>query len=473
MNSIINKRFTVNKPSPFGVIIFFGLMVTIIEYGLGIFNNNPVLTSLYVIQLSIIFIVSYAECVIRLGWLHLFSLLHFSTFVFMVSSEIFSLFNSDYLIRVFVSPSRITFSEPIVQHVALIFSAYIATCNLIFFLIYKGKRSEIDLDQICINKEGYLSTGQTLLIMGLPFSLYVNTFYLLHVNRAAEYLSGSRAAIGLPLWARILDTLTQVGFLLIVASKPTYKKFVQYTILYSVPMIPLLLYGERGTPLMVVMFFFWYRYRFYNKKVKFVYLALIGFSMIVLAYFIQQFRLGLSLSGSSVFKLFIDFFEGSSTTVKLTSFYVEYADNLPHKYPFFLDQAISGVFGLFGESYTGQSLHTLSGRSSLAHQLTYYVNPNYYLSGASMGTAWVTECYEFGLIGVMIGGAVLAKFCQLLDAHIIQSRYWSVFIFEFFSLIILSPRGNLLPSVYLILKYSAVIFVVMGAYDLLKRRKRF
>lgn len=122
MNSIINKRFTVNKLSPLGVIIFIGLMVTIIEYGLDIFNNNPMLTSLYVIQLSIIFIVSYAECVIRLGWLHLFSLLHFSTFMFMVSSEIFSLFNSAYLIRVFVSPARITFSEPIVQHVALIFS---------------------------------------------------------------------------------------------------------------------------------------------------------------------------------------------------------------------------------------------------------------------------------------------------------------------------------------------------------------
>ena len=90
-----------------------------------------------------------------------------------------------------------------------------------------------------------------------------------------------------------------------------------------------------------------------------------------------------------------------------------------------------------------------------------------------MGTAWVTECYEFGLIGVMIGGAVLAKFCQLLDAHIIQSRYWSVFIFEFFTLIILSPRGNLLPSIYLILKYSVIIFCVMGVYDLLKRRKRF
>lgn len=473
MDTTINTRFTVNKLSPLGFIIFICLLLTIIEYGLGIFNNNQALTSFYVIQLSIIFIVSYAECVIKLGWLHLFSLLHFSTFVFMVSAEILSLFNSGYLIREFVSPSRTTFSEPIVQHVALIFSAYIAICNLTFFLIYKRNQSKIDLDQICINKEGYLSVGRTLLFIGLPFSLYTNIFYLFHVNRAAAYLVGSRAAIGLPLWARLLDTLTYVGFLLIVASKPPYKKFVLYTILYSIPMIPLLLYGERGDTLMVVLFFFWYRDRFYNKKVKFVYLVLIGFAVISLAYFIQEFRQGITSSGGNVFELFLSFFRESSTTVKLTSFYVEHADKLPHKYPFFLDQAISGLFGLFGESYTGQSLHTLAGRSALGHQLTYYVNSNYYLAGASMGTAWVAECYEFGLIGVMIGGAVLAKFCQLLDARVIQNRYWSVFIFQFFSLIILSPRGSLLPSIYLLLKYTVVVFVFMGAYDLLKRRKRF
>ena len=94
MDTTINRRFTVNKLSPLGFIIFICLLLTIIEYGLGIFNNNQALTNFYVIQLSIIFIVSYAECVIKLGWLHLFSLLHFSTFVFMVSVEILSLFNS-------------------------------------------------------------------------------------------------------------------------------------------------------------------------------------------------------------------------------------------------------------------------------------------------------------------------------------------------------------------------------------------
>ena len=213
MNNTINVRFTATRISPLGFFILIGLFVTIIEYSIGIFSEDEALTNLYVIQLSIIFIVSYAESVRRLGWLHLFSLLHFSTFVFMISAMILSLFNSGYLIREFVSPSRITFSEVTVQHVALIFSAYIATCNLVFFSIYKNNRSEIDLDQICINKDGYLSVGRTLLIIGLPFSLYVNLYYLLNVNRAAEYLAGNRGAIGLPLWARLLDTLTIVGFL--------------------------------------------------------------------------------------------------------------------------------------------------------------------------------------------------------------------------------------------------------------------
>lgn len=472
MNNSLNMRSTTIRIIPFGYIIIVGLLLTVVEYAAGFFGDDKALSYLYIVQLCIIFGVSYAECVMRLGWLHLFSLLHFSTFVFMISAMFLSLFNSGFLIREVVSPARATFSEPVIQHVALIFSAYIATSNLVYFSNYSNGREEIELEDDYIAKEGLFNVGRVLLIIGLPFTMWVNIFYLLNVSRVAAYLAGSRGAIGLPLWVRMFDTLTIVGYLLISASKPPYKKFVFYTILYSLPMIPLLLYGERGDPLMVVLFFFWYRYRFYKKKVKFVYLAIMGFAIILLAYFIQDLRQGIMLSGNA-FQLLISFFGGSSTTVKLTSFYVQFADKIPHHYPFFLDQAISGLFGIFGESYTGQSLHTLAGRSALGHQLTYYVNANYYLAGSSMGTAWVTECYEFGLVGVMIGGAVLAKFVQLLDTRIIKSSYWSIFLFEFFSLIILSPRGSLLPSIYSLLKYTIIVAVVMGAYNIVTHRRKY
>lgn len=471
-NSTNIMRFRVNRITPLGCVLLAGLLITIIEFAFGIFAEDQFLSNVYIVQLCIIFFVSYAECVKRLGWLHLFSLLHFSTFVFIVGSMFFSLFGNGMLIREVVSPAREIFTESIVQHTALIFSAYIATSNLVFFSKYDSNLEKNGIGTSDEKKEDFWKIGRILVLIGLPFSVWTNLFTYLHVNREALFLAGGRAAVGIPLWARILDTLTVVGYLMIVASKPPYKKIVKYTLLRSIPMIPLLLFGERGETLMIVLFFFWYSNRFYNKKYNFVYIAVIGLLGLLLTYFIQAYRSGITLNGNPI-RLIIDFLSGNSTTVKLTSFYVEYADELPYRYPFFLDQAISGLFGLFGigEAYTGQSLHTLEGRSALGHQLTYFINPGYYLSGASMGTAWVTECYQIGLIGVILGGAVLAMFVLFLDTKIIKSKIWSIFIYEFFSLIILSPRGSLLPSIYLLLKYGAIVLMTVGAYDAVTSRK--
>lgn len=124
---------------------------------------------------------------------------------------------------------------------------------------------------------------------------------------------------------------------------------------------------------------------------------------------------------------------------------------MPHTYPFFLDSLIGGMLPA-----AGQSLETLQIRSSIGHQLVYTINPNYYLAGNSMGTSFITEAYEFGIIGVIISAFVFVKVILLFEKSIAKSRIGKYFLFYMFTIIVLSPRGAILPGIYDLLKYGII-----------------
>ena len=473
MNTAYISAVNINKSRTFDIIkglLVIGLILTVCEFCFGVFSEQRSLTDLYLLQLGIVFALSYSGTVIKLGWTHLFSLLQFTTFVFMVSTPLLSPLADGDTIRIAYSPIHNSFKEEIVQRVMLIFSIYISTSFLAYFSKIRVRKPS-NRNYLCDKQSDlYFKVGKICVITMLPFALLYSTF-LMTISREDLYSSGT-GAMGMPVYIRISNMIYTIGFYLIVASKPSYKDFCKYTLLYFISLIPALLSGERGEVLLVVVFFIWYITKFYNKKVKLLVIGILGLLGVVSSYIISFTRNDLGIESNDLFKMVLTFFSESSTTCKLTSFYVENRDAVEHGYPFFLDQAIYGIKNLLlGQPSAGQSLEMLATRSSLGHNLVYYLNPDYYLGGNSTGTAWVAECYEFGIIGIMLGAILLAWFIHFYEDRIVFGRFSSIFTYEFFGAIVMSPRGSLLPSIYSILKWLLVASIVCIIYKLVFKNK--
>lgn len=436
------------------IFMFTILLVICLEYWTGQFYNDKNVTDFYLIQLMVIFFISYADIVIKYGWLHLFSLLQFSTFVFMISSPLFSPLTNGESIRFAHTPEPTYFSEVVIQHVFLVFSAYIAAAH--FFYFSSNLKMNVESAAPQTNNELYIIGKNTLLVF-LPFSLLYSVF-LLSTDRVEVFAGGMESA-SMPVYLRVTNLVYKVGFYIFVASCPPFKKFMKYTLLYFLSLFPILMYGERGQAFMVIMFIIWYVSRFYGKKINFIYVVSGAFVGIISSYLIILYRSQIELQTTNIITMLTLFFEDSSTTCKLTSFFEMYGSKVPHSYPFFLDQLISGPLSLFnGTASLGQSYDILSNRSSLGHNLVYYISPSYYLGGNSTGTAWVTECYEFGLVGVILGSYVLSLFIKFLNTRMMYNKYTLIFIYPLFNVLLLSPRGNLFISISEIFKVLVIFY---------------
>ena len=448
----------------FGMIkILLGLstVACVLEFALGGFSDSRSLTNLYLCQLCFVFAVSYATTVSKLGWTHIFSLLQFTTLVFMISTPLLSPLADGDTIRIAYSPIREVFDERIVQRVLVIFGAYVATGFLVYFCGRPVAPQKYVLN--AGTRRMYFVIGKTSLILMLPFALYYAMF-LISIGRANLYSAGT-GALGMPLYIRVANMVYTVGYFLIVASKPSFKEYSIYTLLYFISLIPTLLSGERGEVLLVIVFYVWYISNVYKKRIKWFVIAILGIAGVVISYVISLTRQELGVEAEGLFKIILTFFSESSTTFKLTAFYVENKDSIPHNLPFFLDQPFYGLTStILGLPSAGQSLEMVEVRSSLAHNLVYYLNPGYYLNGNSMGTAWVAECYEFGIIGVILGATVLSLFVRFFETRIVGSRYFSILTYMFFGLIIMSPRSSLFPSLYTVLKWFIVTLVLCVTY---------
>lgn len=466
--NIINKN--INKRGVLGIkpFMFLCLFVVFFEFYFVPFAPDKSLTDWYLLQLSLIFVVSYADIVMKLGWLHLFSLLQFSTFVFMISSPILSPLTGGASIRFAYTPAPTYFSEQVIQHVFLIFSAYLAATHLFFFFL---NHNAVELKPAPKTNWNFYKIGRTTIIVMFPFAL-IYSLFLLGTDRTESYAVGT-SGLGMPIYLRLTNYIYKVGFAIFIASCPPYKKFIKYNFIFFLSLIPMVLYGERGDTFMVIMFVVWYICRFYNKKIKFVYIVVGALAGVLASYAMMIIRAGSILEHTSFSQMITLFFQSSSTTCELTSFFVLYGEKVPHQFPFFLDQGISGIWGLFSNSGAGQNELMLNTRSSLGHNLVYYISPQYYLGGNSTGTAWITEWYEFGLLGVVIGAFILSWTVRFLNARLMYCKYVSIFTYMLFSFVILSPRGSLFLPILEVIKYFIVFFILQIIFRFFKITNKY
>ena len=444
------------------IITLIGALVALFEYILGSFSTETIVTHIYIIQLFLFFILSFISTIKRAGTLHLLSLLYITTFIFAFGGIVAAPFSNLDTFRVAHSPLVMKFDEKVVQKVILIYTIFTCTTYLFYWGIIDYKQLWKREITVLSTNNKYLTIAKYTMLITTPFAMYYSIMQFnivaFYGGRTALYSAGSNDALGVPLYLRILKMFFTAAFYMLVASCPPKKIFIRYVLIYFITLAPILLMGERGEVIVPIIFTLWYMHYFYKTKINYLKLGILAFATMAVAYVLTFTRLGDDVGQLTGFIILFGFLESSATSFKLLGYYVTYKSQIAdHSYPFVLDSLIAGLTGA-----SGQSLETLNVRSNIGHQLVYYLNPNYYLSGASTGTSYVAECYEFGIAGIILGALALALFMLFIDYKMKKSHFLMIFLFLFFSNTVLSPRGSLFVGIYDIIKYS-LIFVVLSS----------
>ena len=445
---LLSKTSALNR----SLILILGL-ISLFEYITNFFENNIVLTNVYIAQVLLIFGLGVFETVKKVGLYHIFTLTCVMFFIFVLGSIAVSPFY-EFSIRVALSPDYEVFSELTVQKALLIYAVFFSISFSYFnrqsaFLINIENISNKAVPEDANYRKRLYRVGRNIMIWMFPFAFYYGYLFWQNDLRTSAFIEGGISA---PFYLRLTHMLFLIGFYFVVASVPKHRNFIFCFVIYLLTMLPIVLGGERGDFVVPIIFFVWYNYKFYGYKINILKLVSLAIAIMLFSYYISYARRNAIMSEGSMLTYLFGFLAESATSLKLLCFYIVYHSTImPHTYPFFIDSLIGGMLPA-----SGQSLETLQIRSSLGHQLVYTISPNYYLAGHSMGTSFIAEAYEFGIIGIIISAFIFVKVIILFEKYIVKSRLGKYFLFYMFTIIILSPRGAILPGIYDLLKYYII-----------------
>lgn len=446
---------------------FLSLLFLLFEYLIGYFNTTAELTYFYIIQLFAFLVASYLFIIKNSGYLHLFSLFYVATFVFTFGGILVTAIAPKlYDFKSFQSLVYVDYTEDLLQKALLLNTIFLNACFLFFYLLLNKKRRSTKIESEFKESPQLYKIGKYTMIVMFPLAIVYS--YLIYKagaeDRGVLYMLGSNEALGIPLYVRLTNLIFQVGYYLIIASKPTRKQFLISTAVYLFTTIPLIIMGERGDVVVVVLFLLWYETKVYGKGINIVKLLIIALIIAVASQIIAYTRDGSDIASSNIWILFLLFLSYQSISFNILPLYIMTKPQMPsHTYPYFLDSFISGFMPV------GQNLEVIKTRSSLSHHLMYTLNPDYYFSGYSTSSTFLAESFEFGVVGVICGGGLVAIMIYLLEEKIFTKNKFVFFAYYVFYCLILSPRGSLFPSLYTMIKYS---IVAAALYFLFRSHKK-
>lgn len=421
-------------------------------------------------QLFIVYFLILIKSIIRRGLFHIFTLYLLTLSLFAFNRIFISLFDPLFDFR-YVETGLIitTIDNFISQKTLLLYTFFIVITNTVLEFLELTKKNKTSQHDNTINHNPYLyKLGKEMMIVLFVFALY-RAFLevkLLYGNRELLFLEGS-ADIGLPVYIRLASTFFQVGYFFLVASLPSKKQFIIASSIYLIVILPSVILGNRMELASLFLYILWFLNRVYFFRLGKIKIIVLLFSAIIGLQIIGIIRSGNDFQNISLSLLITSFLVSQSVSYNVLPLYITHKGILiPHSYPFILDSMVGGLTG-----YTGQNYEVLTHRATLGSHLGYSINQSYFFSGRSIGTSYIAEAYEFGLIGIILAAFILAIYIYIFNKKVISIRFLLLFSYLFFYPIITSPRASLFPSIYALLKYLIIMTISIILYNIIRYRK--
>ncbi|WP_084187091.1 O-antigen polysaccharide polymerase Wzy [Cupriavidus sp. SK-4] len=233
-----------------------------------------------------------------------------------------------------------------------------------------------------------------------------------------------------------------------------------------------MLKGARGIPMAQIIALTWLLVMTQELKVSWWKAACAGIGLAIVADIVGRVRVGIPVAtaiSSDPFETLFGFAYGQgvslifieSTATHLVRFTP--VDGLRATFATFLD----GYHRMLGDLAAGQTLEFVKHTASLAHRISFIVDPKMYLEGKGMGGSAVAESLLYSrLFGPLVAG-LFTGMCLRLLHRVARASPLGLFVFAatlpFFLLL---PRENQLLFVVPMLKASlfATIFYVIAKF---------
>lgn len=388
-----------------------------------------------------------------------------STYIFFIfGSVVLSLFFSVEL-RYVESITNIAFNSINFAEAVALSAFPIFVINL-GFLFFPAQKKDIECKHDLRVDEGLLKVGETFYWGGLPVFVWkgiaVARFALVN-GYEAFYNTSLSDVVDFPILIQIGTNFFYLGFFLIISSIPTRERALKYFIIFFLVSVIDSLKGNRGLMFIIPLFSFWYFGHFYGMVLGFrqAIKGVLFFALLVSG----ANSLLVHRSGEDESRIaLVAFVLSASTTNRVINYYLDNRHDLP-------DPEIGYIFEpfIFPINYImnwtalaqGQSEEVVRIRENLNHRLTFHVSREYYLKGGGLGSSFVLEMYEFGVLGVILFSLLFAALLEMYIASMRRSRLAVFLSFLIITHILMMPRAEYFPGVWSIAKYTILYYAAL------------
>jgi hypothetical protein len=380
------------------------------------------------------------KAIYRYGIISLYTIYLYTAFFFIYSRFYFHVSGYKSFLTIGF-PSQHYFSDNVgIIFISVTFvSHYIIDCVICHCTLPGKRNNKIQ------NYPDFEHWGFALMLSSFPVIIYKLSLRLLYVREygyTAIY-SGHYPEISLPIWTRGSGTIFFVGYLMVISSCPSKRKYIFSSAIFLIYSFVGSLRGSRGDFITYIITIIYMYQRFYRKKISLksimaILLFIITFS-VILGVLREKKEIGSILYLDDLLKYFF-YDQGNSIGSPLTV--IETSGKFKnHPFPFIFSPLVYPFFSALHQN-SGQTNILLEKYNDLGSITTYYLSPTAYFNGYGIGRTFIAEMYDCGgFFGIVFWSIMLALLILKAEKDFLRSKWCIIFYFGIIKTIIYLPRN--------------------------------
>lgn len=456
------------------ILHFFIIFFVIFLNSISVFDNEYFKMKFLEIMLICLYIYTLFSAKIYSGWLDSYMIFLYTLFLFNFSRILLDLFNY----REFGWATKFAnfyFTYDVRNEIILVFIYVLLSVQLGFLLSQFFNNINILSEIKKINKIKAFNIKQDRFITRIGIILTLVSTPMLLIKMIIQmriifqygyeaYYTGILKNIEYPFYTNGSGTILTIGFTLFLMSVPTKKEFLSISSIYLLIKLVDSLKGARAIFLTQLLFLMWYYAKVYGVNIKLktmikTFLFVLIFSQILVSVRSKE------LINFDLVESFGNFLFSQGVSYLVVGYMVNYKDVFVGvgSYPYIFQ-------GLFG--FKAQTLETLQHSNSLADKMTYYLSPNSYLAGEGIGSNFIAEFYDFGLLGLVILCIILGIIIVQYEKIINKNRFYLMLSIYFIPNLFYIPRGSFFGGgliknmIFMTVLYFLIYFIKIVYYSL-------
>jgi hypothetical protein len=269
-------------------------------------------------------------------------------------------------------------------------SIYVIVLNF-FYMVFSNSTITINIKKWRTN-ETISKLSFYLMVCLSPLVLFFLLRQLINVLLNG-YLSIFNGTLITPIYEQLLFRALYFLYVIIIASKPKKKLFLQSSVLFFLILTLDLLQGQRGLFLSFFTITLSFYFSFYKKKTNITSMLFIFLVFVLVSQSILVLRQ--SYNSQNLLNAFLDFFNQNGVSTYVISYSIYLQKDLMEITNLFIFSPITDFFYrlVFGRNvfYQGQTFLLLNSSTYLGYHLTYLINRAAFLNGNGTGSSFVAE----------------------------------------------------------------------------------